>query len=88
METLAVPEQDVLRLETAEGASRRKEPEQRVHAEGLSSRAEVAQAPERIAADEHTLMREPEGDLSPDAPPAHAAHLERSARDPCERRHM
>jgi hypothetical protein len=63
----AVAEEDVLGLEAGERAARRAQAEQRVHAKRLAVRAEVAEAPERVAADEDSLLRKPERDLPPEA---------------------
>ena len=60
---VTVPEEDVLRLEPAEGAARRHEPEEGMHSEWLAPGAKVAHAPERVAAHEDSLLREVERDL-------------------------
>jgi hypothetical protein len=83
-----VPEQDVLRLETAERLSRREEAEQWVHTERLVARPEVAEAPERIRADENPLVSEPDRDLAPEPTLDDRHDDERGAGDVRERRLM
>ncbi len=81
-------EEDVLRLEAAERATRWSQTQERVNAERLTARAEVAEAPERVAADEDSLCRKPERDLPPE-PSAHdRQHDERRTRNVRERRHV
>ena len=63
-----MPAQDVLRLELPEIA-RRAEPKERVDANGLAGRDEIAHGPEGVRHDQHTPLRLPEGDLLPDAVP-------------------
>jgi DNA polymerase (family 10) len=69
-------EQNVLRLEAGERPLRREEAEQRMDSERLALGAEVAEAAERVGADEDPLLREPEGDLLPDSPVEDRARLE------------
>ena len=59
-------EQEMLRLESAKLLGR-EESEEGVHAERLALRPEVAEAAEGVSANEHALLGEPEGDLSPEA---------------------
>jgi DNA polymerase (family X) len=83
---LAVAVEDVLRLEAAERAARREEAQHGVDAEWLVSRAEVAEAPERVAADEDLLLRKPERDLAPEPASHDRQHDERRPRHVGERR--
>ena len=88
MEPLAVAEEDVLRLEAPESATRWGQTQERVNAERLATRAEVAEAPERVAADQDSFLREPERDLPPE-PSAHdRQHDERGTRHVRERRQV
>jgi DNA polymerase (family X) len=86
VEAGAVPEQDVLWLEAAERSSRREEAEQWVDAERLVARPEVAEAPERICADENLLVSEPDRNLAPEPTPDDRHDDERCAGDVRERR--
>jgi hypothetical protein len=70
----AVPAQDVLRLELPE-LTRRAEPNDRMDADGLAGRGEIADGPEGVRYDQHTPLRLPEGDLLPDAVPDDADEL-------------
>jgi len=63
-----VPAEDVLRLELPESAGWA-EPKERVDADGLAGRGEIADRPEGISHDQHAPARLPEGDLLPDAVP-------------------
>ena len=63
-----MPEEEVLRLQVAESTTGWEEAKQRVHAERLVRRPEVADAPERVRADEDSLLCEPDRDLAPEAP--------------------
>ena len=81
-----MPEQDVLGLEAAERPSRREEAEQWVDAERLVARPEVAEAPERIRADEYLLVSEPDRNLAPEPTPDDRHDDERCAGDVHERR--
>jgi len=76
MDARAVAEQDVLWFEPGERALRREQAEQRVDAEGLALRAEVAEAAQGIGAHEDPFLREPEGDLLPVTPALDRARLE------------
>ena len=73
VDALAVPEEQVLRLEAAERAPRRGQAQERVNAERLAAGEEVAEAPERVAADEDPSLGPPQGDLAPDAAPRRSA---------------
>lgn len=83
-----MPEEDVLRLEATQSATRWSQPQERVNAERLAARAEVAEAAERVAAREDPLPRKPEGDLPPEHAPRDRQHDERRARHVGERRHV
>jgi hypothetical protein len=69
VDALAVTEEDVFRLDAAEGATRWGQTKERVNAEWFAPCAEVTEAAERVAADEDPLSRKPERDL----PPEHAS---------------
>src|SRR5437879_1449859 len=71
---LAVPEQEVLRLEASECAPRRCQPQQRVNAGPFLARTEVADAAECVSADQGPLVSKPDGDFSPDASSADGQH--------------
>ena len=86
MRSRAVPEQDMLGLESAERAARREEAQERMDAERLVAREEVGQAPQSVAADEDPLLGEPEGDLTPEPAPHDGQNDERRSRHLCERR--
>lgn len=79
-------DEDVLRAESPECASRRPRTEERVEPDRLARRDEVAERPERVGGDEHSLLRPPERDLAPEAVPDDRAELERRAGNPVERR--
>jgi hypothetical protein len=85
---LTVSEEKVLGLEPAEGTARGNEPKQRMHPDGLSSGAEVAHAPERVAANEDALRREVERDLPPERYAAHGDRIERGAGNAVQRSHV
>ncbi len=77
MKALTVSKEDMLRLDGAEGATRREEAQERMDAERLVARREVADAAEGIAADENSLLGEPESDLPPEPSPHERQHDER-----------
>jgi hypothetical protein len=64
----AVPAQDVLRLELPE-FTRRAEPKDRMDADGLAGRGEIADGPKSISHDQYAPLWIPEGDLLPNAVP-------------------
>jgi DNA polymerase (family X) len=88
VKALAVPEEHVLRLEAGEGPARRSQAEERMHAEGLSGRAEVADAAERVGADEDPLGGKPERDLAPEFVPDDRDRLERRVGHAVEGRYV
>src|SRR5438309_4880991 len=57
-----------------------------MHAEQLAGRDEVAHRPERVAAQEHLLLRPPQRDLAPEAVPHDRDRVERRAGDALEGR--
>jgi hypothetical protein len=63
-----VPAQNVRRLELPKTA-RRAEAKERVDADGLAGRGEIADGPEGVRHDQHAPLGLPEGDLLPDAVP-------------------
>ena len=63
-----VPAQDVFRLELPE-ITRRAEAKERVDADGLAGRREIANGSDGVRHDQHAPLGLPEGDLLPDAVP-------------------
>jgi hypothetical protein len=83
-----MPEEDMLRLEAAEGATRRAQTQERMDAKRLAPRAEVVEAAERVAAHENPLGGKPEGDLPPEPAPDEGQNDERRAGHLREWRHV
>jgi hypothetical protein len=79
VDPLAVTDQHVIGLD-GEQPPRRGQPQQRRDAEALSRRTVVPRSADRLGADERPLLREPERDLVPPAPPQERQHLERRTR--------
>ena len=88
MDALAVPEEDMLRLQAAEGATGRDKAQERVDTQRLSTCSKVGEAAERVGAHEDPLRRKPEGDLPPEPAPDEGQHDKRRARDLRERCHV
>jgi DNA polymerase (family 10) len=74
---LAVSAEDVERLEACERLARRLEPQERVDADRLVARSEVADGAERIADDQDPLCGEPKRHLLPEPAPDDRDHPER-----------
>ena len=86
--TLAVSAEDVERLEAGERLARRLEPQERVDADRLVGRAEVADRAERVADDQDPLLGEPKRHLLPEPAPDDRDHLERRLGHSVEGRHV
>src|SRR5215468_6486805 len=80
VQALAVADQHVLRCEPSE-CSRRERLEKPVHADAIAVDREEAVAAERVAEDQRPLVRPPQRDLLPPAPPQHGNNLERRSRE-------
>ena len=85
---LAVSAEDVERLEAGERLARRLEPQERVDADRLVGRAEVADGAERVADDEDPLRGEPKRHLLPEPAADDRDHLERRVGHSVEGRHV
>ena len=84
VDSFAVAAEDMSRREAREHL-RRREAKERVDAELLAAGAEVADRAERVAAEEHPLLRPPERHLAPDPVAGDRRRVERRTRNALER---